>query len=238
MTNRQSLPWRPLSFYELVCTRFPVHPHSERGHPWPFHLVMNNAAMREDLVAFGLAMLNGERRTRPPTPHESLVAYAVDVADHVAVSIIVERSHPRWIKWQQFWRRDGVAWHPAGRSSFPADSMVLRDRRTTGEPTLTHKASAAAHLLIHSGRWPWSGRYLSWRELEAAGDVRHVVVAGESTRQVEVPWHGQVIVVWPTAQRIERLGPGFGVSAGPSRRSPRMTGRTGSGRSVEPERPR
>lgn len=188
--------------------------------------------MDEPVVSFGAEMVNGGRNVALPVEGERFVAYAVDIASRFALSMVIDRSERPWVRWLQCWRREGAAWVLASASPDPVGSGVLGARVGVGEPTLVRVGSGA--LLLRSGRWPWSGQYGCWKDFQASGDVATVVIDDRPVRHVEVPWHGRVIVGWHAPQRIDGIGPGFGLSAGPSRRSPTVQGLSGTGRTIGP----
>ena len=63
-----------------------------------------------------------------------------------------------------------------------------------------------------TGRWPWSGRWVSHTAVRASAAVESLVVAG---RMLPVPWHGRVVVVWT------------------GRRGPRVVAHDGSGQQID-----
>jgi len=150
------------------------------------------------------------------------LTYAVDIASRFALSLVMDRSGRPWVRWLQYWQREGDAWVFAGASPEPVGTEVLGARIGIGEPKLVRVGAGA--VLLRSGRWPWSGQYGCWNAFQASGDVARVVIHDRPQRQVEVPWHGRVIVGWHAPQRVTHIGPGFGLTAGPGRRRPTVQG--------------
>jgi len=183
--------------------------------------------------AFGAEMVTGERAVGAPVADERLVAYAVDIAGEVALSGVIDRRERPWVRWLQVWQRRGCTWAFAGAAQDLVGSDVLAARIDTGKPRLVRKD--AGSLLLQSGRWPWSGRYGCWQTFRASGDLTEVVIEDRPLRHVEVHWHGRVVVGWLAQQRVTRIGPGFGLSAGPSRSRPIVTGVAGTGGRITPE---
>ncbi len=102
-----------------------------------------------------------------------------------------------------------------GGSNGDADDLLAdRPPVLAPGPGVTHQlrpgSGAAAHLILsgvgggvhdsggRADRWPWSGRWVNYTELQASSLVSSLAVSG---RVLPVPWHGLVVIVWTGPHR-------------------------------------
>lgn len=97
-----------------------------------------------------------------------------------------------------------------GGGSTNDDGTLLDDRParrpTNPEPGHTELRTVTSGVMIavdglggvhddggRAGRWPWSGRWISYATVLASAEVQAVTIAD---RRLDVPWHGRVVVGW------------------------------------------
>lgn len=137
-------------------------------------------------------------------------AMAVDVADDVAVTMFARRGVGcLWSETHVLVKRHGT-WHIFGGGGSSADEDLLAHRpahlpegrgpSTSGgvDPRIV-TVEGGGGVRDHGGRpgrWPWSGRWISYAVVRVNGEVASV---GAKGRDIDVPWHGRVVIL--TARR-------------------------------------
>ncbi len=133
---------------------------------------------------------------------------AVDVAGDVAVTMFARRGVGCvWSDTHVLSRRDGQ-WRLLGGSRGTADDELLAPRPARLPDDLAHVPVAIPGIDPRvvaigggggvrdsqggTGRWPWSGRWISYVVLRVSAEVASLAVDG---RELVVPWHGRVVIV-------------------------------------------
>ena len=134
-------------------------------------------------------------------------AMAVDVADDVAVTLFARRGVGCvWSETHVLVRRHG-SWHLLGGGGGPGDGDLLAHRPAQlpvpGALPETTPAVDPGMLAVEGGGgvsdhgartgwWPRGGRWISYLVVRVNAEVASVDADG---RDIEVPWHGRVVVV-------------------------------------------
>lgn len=135
-------------------------------------------------------------------------AMAVDVADDVAVTVFARRGVGcLWSVAHVLVKRRGT-WHMLGGGGSSADEDLLAHRPATlpeGPGPLPNTAFGVDPRMLtveggggvrddggRPGRWPWSGRWISYALVRVNAEVASVGVRG---RDLDVPWHGRVVIL-------------------------------------------
>lgn len=144
---------------------------------------------------------------------------AVDVAGDVAVTAFARRGVG--CTWQDFHvlARRGDRWVLLGGGGgtsepdllderpavLPAALLLAADGSRTGTRAMAvGGAGGVRDDRGRVGRWPWSGRWVSYGEVRVSVSVASLRVDGAYPRAIPVPWHGRAVVVW-TGRRPPRL---------------------------------
>lgn len=148
----------------------------------------------------------------------------VDVAGDVAVSMFARRGVGCvWQDSHVLALRDGQ-WARLGGGSSNGEEDLLADRpavlptsldiwRDAGigaaPPNLVVAGSGGVHDDGgQTGRWPWSGRWISYAIVRVDAQVASVRI---TDRLLPVPWHGRVVVAWagrrpPLVKALDEYG--------------------------------
>ena len=154
------------------------------------------------------------------------MAWAYDVAGNIAVTVVLDHRSGVQCSWQQVWHRSADSWTLLSASRQLHDHTAPVDRGSDQPPALLTAGTSSTMNRFGHG----SGRYICSASFRATGPMRAVRISTgtlhRETREVPVPWHGHVILVWPTRARISRIHPRMGISVGASRRLPWIRGVT------------
>lgn len=157
--------------------------------------------------------------SKTPTPATRLsrrnrfAEMAVDVAGDIAATMFLRRGAGCVHQEIHVLSQHNGRWHIIGGSSVsPADDeVVLADRPGLIPEVLqlprnilpginpqvmvaTGFGGQTSYRRRHTGFWPWRRRWISYVIVLASARVESVRV---SNREIKVPWHGRVLIVWP-----------------------------------------
>ena len=154
------------------------------------------AAVAYDALAESLALISHGVTADPPRLSRRVrsAALAVDVDGDVACTLFTRRgvagsSREAWV----LERRDG-GWRLLGGGGTGQDDDGLADRPPTaelGEALVSGGSGSVARS--GGGLLPRGGRFVRYAELRAS---REVVLVRVGARELPVPRHGHLVVVW------------------------------------------
>lgn len=130
---------------------------------------------------------------------------AVDVAGDMAVTVFVRRSVGCNVEETHVLARHGGEWFLLGGGGGPAADDAFDDRpaELTQEPWGSLGENPRLVAIEGSGGctdtrarnlWRPGGRWINYSTIRVNADVSRIAV---NDRQIAVPWHGRVVVVWP-----------------------------------------
>ena len=156
--------------------------------------------MGYDPLAESVALIEGAVPDSPPrlSRRRRFAPLAVDVDGDVACTLFARRSvgHVAEETWTLARRGQEWALLGGGGGGFEEDALADRpDRAALGGHLVGNGGGAT---IRNAGRlMPWGARYVSYAVLRASREVARVVVGA---RELPVPRHGHLVVVWAGRQ--------------------------------------
>ncbi|MCZ2803888.1 hypothetical protein O2W18_02090 [Modestobacter sp. VKM Ac-2983] len=167
--------------------------------------------MAYDPLAESIALIEQGVPEAPPrlSRRRRFVPLAVDVEGDVACTLFARRSvgHVAAETWAL--ARRGQEWAVLGGGGSSLDEEDLTDRPGAAALGGHLIRTGGGSTLRNAGRsMPWGARHVSQAVLRASSAVDRVVVSG---REIPVPRHGHLVVVWggkqpPTAEALTSDG--------------------------------
>lgn len=170
--------------------------------------------MAYDVVGESLRLI-GSRELTPVTRlsrRRRHAAMAVDVVDDMAVTVFARRSVGGNVEETHVFVRRAGGWVPLGGGGGPLDDDALEHRpaqlppgwpgETTGVDPRVLALDGSGGVLDSGATWFGSirGRWINHAIVRVNADVTRLVVGD---RQIEVPWHGRCVVLWPGRRRSQ-----------------------------------